>query len=314
MRFRNKFWIASSIAVGITAIGLIDSPRAIAQDGSDPRQDYARSRVYFSTDGATPRPCPFRCCEGLIFPESFDNVTPPALPADWLATNALGPPPLWVTSDSGLPNPPAYTPPNAAFIDDPGVVSDKRLDRPLHPNSVWVVFQQNFNLEASEVDPNVGFDGGVLEMSTDGGNTFQDILAAGGSFAMGGYNRTIAADRGSPIAGRQAWSGNSQGSLPPSSACLSAPETPGCAGEWPVITVAPAKAGALTRVILLTYFRLRVPHRLLDLAPHLHHAPYHPQRQALMLRPRLHRPLAQARDSRQGKETGVSWKHPTTIR
>ena len=28
---------------------------------------------------------------------------------------------------------------------------------------------------------------------------------------MGGYNRTISTDRGSPIAGRQAWSGNSQG-------------------------------------------------------------------------------------------------------
>src|SRR5262249_62359902 len=42
-------------------------------------------------------------------------------------------------------------------------------------------------------------------------NTFQDVLAAGGSFAMGGYNRTISADRGSPIAGRQAWSGDSEG-------------------------------------------------------------------------------------------------------
>jgi hypothetical protein len=28
---------------------------------------------------------------------------------------------------------------------------------------------------------------------------------------MGGYNRTISIDRGSPIAGRQAWSGNSAG-------------------------------------------------------------------------------------------------------
>ena len=28
---------------------------------------------------------------------------------------------------------------------------------------------------------------------------------------MGGYNRTISTDRGSPIAGRQAWSGNSGG-------------------------------------------------------------------------------------------------------
>ena len=62
--------------------------------------------------------------------ENFDNVTPPALPPDWVATNAQGPPPLWVTSNSGVPMPPADTPPNAAFIDDPAVVSDKRLDSP----------------------------------------------------------------------------------------------------------------------------------------------------------------------------------------
>jgi hypothetical protein len=133
-----------------------------------------------------------------------------------LATNTLGPPPLWVTSNSGIPNPPAGAPPNSALIDDPAVLSDKRLDS-LSINFSGccgqLTFQQNFNLEASEIDPTVGFDGGVLEISTDGGNTFQDILAAGGSFVMGGYNRTIAADRGSPIAGRQAWSGNSQGSV-----------------------------------------------------------------------------------------------------
>jgi hypothetical protein len=51
----------------------------------------------------------------------------------------------------------------------------------------------------------------VLEISLDSGNTFQDILAIGGSFAMGGYNRTISPDRGSPIGGRRAWSGNSGG-------------------------------------------------------------------------------------------------------
>ena len=110
--------------------------------------------------------------------------------------------------------PPADTLPNAAFIDDPAVVSNKLLDSvgillPRAPLSL--TFQHNFNLEASGEDPNLGFDGGVLEISTDGGNTFRDILVAGGSFAMGGYNRTISTDRGSPIAGRQAWSGNSQG-------------------------------------------------------------------------------------------------------
>jgi hypothetical protein len=30
-------------------------------------------------------------------------------------------------------------------------------------------------------------------------------------FMTGEYNRTISTDRGSPIAGRQAWSGNSEG-------------------------------------------------------------------------------------------------------
>jgi plastocyanin len=159
-------------------------------------------------------PPPTRCYEVVVVSENFDNVTPPALPPDWLATNAQGPPPLWVTSNSGLPVPPADTLPNAAFIDDPDTVSDKRLDSlqfffgVLKPQ---ITFRHNFNLEASDADPNLGFDGGELEISTDGGNTFQDILDAGGSFDAGGYNRTISTDRGSPIAGRQAWSGNSKG-------------------------------------------------------------------------------------------------------
>jgi hypothetical protein len=146
--------------------------------------------------------------------ENFDNVTPPALPPDWLATNALGPPPLWVTSNTGVPSPPADTQPNAAFIDDPAVISDKRLDSFsfsfFEGCCARLTFRQNFNFEAS-ADPKVGFDGGVLEMSTDGGNTFQDILAVGGSFVREGYNRTISTGRDSPIAGRQAWSGNSGG-------------------------------------------------------------------------------------------------------
>ena len=162
------------------------------------------------------RPRRGRCppCAGLMATiENFDSVIVPALPLPWLATNALGPPPLWVTSNSGVPSPPADTPPNAAFIDDPDVVSDKRLDSMLFSFfegcCPQLSFRHNFNLEASDVDPSVGFDGGVLELSTDGGNTFQEIPTS--AFVMGGYNRTISTDRGSPIAGRQAWSGNSGG-------------------------------------------------------------------------------------------------------
>ena len=65
-------------------------------------------------------------------------------------------------------------------------------------------FRNNFNLQD-------GFDGGVLEISFDDGLTFQDILAAGGTFASGGYNGTISTCCGNPLAGRQAWTGNSGG-------------------------------------------------------------------------------------------------------
>jgi hypothetical protein len=199
-RIRYIFCSLFFVAAGIAALSAISSSRAIAQRAATPR--------------STPS-CPPPCSMPVGLSESFDNVSPPALPPDWLATNALGPPPLWVTSNSGVPLPPADTSPNAASIDDPAVVSDKRLDSlafpipPAHP--LQLTFRQNFNLEASDVDPNLGFDGGVLEVSFDGGNTFQDILDAGGSFVQGGYNRTISTDRGSPIAGRQAWSGNSEG-------------------------------------------------------------------------------------------------------
>jgi subtilisin family serine protease len=184
-------------------------------DPGPPNNVYGWGRVDISAAAApSPLQCP-PCKQQGTISENFDAVTPPELPPEWTATNAQGPPPLWVTSNSGVPMPPADTQPNAAFIDDPAVLSDKRLDSLefgfFEGVSAQLTFRHNFNLEASSEDPNLGFDGGVLELSTDGGNTFQDIIAAGGSFAMGGYNRTISTDRGSPIAGRQAWSGNSEG-------------------------------------------------------------------------------------------------------
>ena len=48
-----------------------------------------------------------------------------------------------------------------------------------------------------------GFDGGVLEVSTDGGTTWADV--GPGSFVEGGYNGTISTEWGSRIGGRDAW-------------------------------------------------------------------------------------------------------------
>jgi hypothetical protein len=67
-----------------------------------------------------------------------------------------------------------------------------------------VTFRNNFSFQN-------GFDGGVLEVSLDQGQTFQDVVAAGGTFAAGGYNGTISGCCGNPLAGRQAWTGDSGG-------------------------------------------------------------------------------------------------------
>lgn len=216
---RPIVWRLFIIGAIVAVLGAIVFSSAIAQrSGESAFLKGGRSNRVAALRCAGPTPTPLPC-PGCWYPqtesENFDGLTPPALPPNWLATNALGPPPLWVTSDSGVPVPPADSAPNALFIDDPGVVSDKRLDGWFldffEDCCVRLTFRHNFNLEASDSDPNVGYDGGVLELSTDNGNTFQDILDAGGSFVSGGYNRTIASDRGSPIAGRQAWSGNSNG-------------------------------------------------------------------------------------------------------
>ena len=138
-------------------------------------------------------------------------MTPPALPAGWTATNAVDPDMvLWQSSNSGLPAPPADSLPNAAWVNDPAVVSDKRLDSPpiaITSNIAQVTFRNNYNLEAS---PPSFFDGGVLEISI-GGGAFTDVIAAGGSFVAGGYTGTISTGFSNPLAGRPAWSGNSAG-------------------------------------------------------------------------------------------------------
>src|SRR5438477_9813429 len=197
MRRPTTFAIGVAAVVALAA-GVISSSRAI-----DPDPVVASS----------PPQCP-PCWKPVEFGENLDGVMPPMFLPGWVVTNVQGPPPMWVTSNSGVPSPPADTLPNAAFIDDPGVISDKLLDLPgltvFEAIGQQLTFRHNFNLEASAEDPNLGFDGGVLELSMDGGQTFQDITAWG-SFVTGGYDRTISTNRGSPIAGRQAWSGNSEG-------------------------------------------------------------------------------------------------------
>lgn len=160
------------------------------------------------TPTATPSPTP---C-GLIYRlrENFDEVTAPALPAGWVTgftpgaanctpTGACALGTKWVTSTTA-----PHTPPNCAFHDAPGCVTDSILDTPTFigggPFNLLFI-RHSYDLES-------GKDGAVLEISIEGG-PFVDFVAAGGGNV--GYNGTIAAGSLSPIAGRSAFTGNSGG-------------------------------------------------------------------------------------------------------
>ncbi|MEO7924831.1 MAG: HYR domain-containing protein [Chitinophagaceae bacterium] len=135
--------------------------------------------------------------------QNFDGVSAPALPTGWSAsspTSCIGSVP-WATTNTV-----SNSSPNSASTNDPNCISDEILDSrvfAITSPTARLNFRNNYNLESS-------FDGMVLEISI-GGGPFTDILTAGGSFVSGGYNQTISSSFGSPISGRQAWSGSSSG-------------------------------------------------------------------------------------------------------
>lgn len=132
--------------------------------------------------------------------ENFDAVSPPNLPAGWSSASGSGSN-SWATTTTA-----SFSTPNNAFGPNITTVSDTRLIGPTFTYTAsnnLVFFLNNFSLESS-------FDGGVLEISIDGG-AFQDILSAGGSFLIGGYTRILSTGFSNPLAARLAWSGNSNG-------------------------------------------------------------------------------------------------------
>ncbi|HEV7743465.1 MAG TPA: carboxypeptidase regulatory-like domain-containing protein, partial [Pyrinomonadaceae bacterium] len=150
--------------------------------------------------------------------ENFDGVVAPALPAGW-TTAQVGAAPLWTTTTSF-----SDTAPNSAATTSVAVAGDNSLTTPtiaipaapgvgVNPG-VRLTFKNNYDLEG-------GFDGGVLEISINGG-AFADIITAGGTFNSGGYSGTIGVTD-SVLTGRNAWTGNSGGfittdvTLPPAS-------------------------------------------------------------------------------------------------
>ncbi len=192
---------------------ILPSMRAVpsATDHANERQDFAattdlRDRC-LNSDVLLGCVSVLAVCPPL-FEQNFDQITPPALPSGWTASQGmnLSGAPFWVSSAIA-----SDTAPNDVFSEAPGNILDNRLDTPLVQVSTFdwsFAFRNNFNLEE-------GFDGAVLEVSAPeiNGGEFTDILdpSVGGKFTGGGYNATIGTKFNSPIAGRRAWSGNSGG-------------------------------------------------------------------------------------------------------
>jgi hypothetical protein len=102
----------------------------------------------------------------------------------------------------------AHSPTHSWFSDASSieVKDDYLVSPPLDLSSTSrLVFWHRHGFEAGE--PGEGYDGGVLEVSTDGGGSWVDVTERG-AFAEGGYDATIQPNFGSPIAGRPAWSGS----------------------------------------------------------------------------------------------------------
>jgi subtilisin-like proprotein convertase family protein len=133
----------------------------------------------------------------VVFSESFDGVTAPALPAGW-TTATVGQVEAFRTVTT-FPD----SPPNSVFTSDPNTEGMAELVSPaiaLGNLQHKLRFRHFYQLDFE-------FDGGVLEISINGGG-FVDIVTAGGTFLTGGYDTTI---QGGQLTGRRAWTGQLAG-------------------------------------------------------------------------------------------------------
>jgi hypothetical protein len=195
-----------------TGAGLVEAydlgtggPAPSATPSGTPSPSPSPTATPSPSPSVSPTPSPAPPCT-----ENWDSVTAPALPPGWIATNPNpGDGVMWVTTTEM-----SESPPNNAFIPDQDGISDKVLDRrgvTVTNASATLSFRNNFNIEISGGMFCGGF---VLEVSAPNisGGDFLDITDShvGGSFVSGGYTVDIDC-LNSPINGRMAWAGNSNG-------------------------------------------------------------------------------------------------------
>ncbi len=130
----------------------------------------------------------------------LNDVVPAAsIPASWTINPTTGN--AWTVSTTQ-----SSSAPNSYFMANPTTTSDARLQMTtplaLNPNTIsnytTLSFKHRFNTED-------GWDGGVVEISTNGGSAWTDL---GSRMIQGGYNSSMGTGSNNPIGGRAAFSGN----------------------------------------------------------------------------------------------------------
>jgi N-acetylneuraminic acid mutarotase len=87
--------------------------------------------------------------------------------------------------------------PNVSNISDQRLVLTEPVAIPSDATAARLTFWHNYQIETS-------FDGGILEVSTNGGSTWTQIT----SFLAGGYTGTVSGCCGNPLGGLTAWTGS----------------------------------------------------------------------------------------------------------
>lgn len=137
---------------------------------------------------------------GSYFPPTTfidEQVVGNSIPADWINTSTTGT--TWIVTNTK-----SNSAPNSFKAADLSTASDEELTTVNAYNIEGTSILSFWHLYNSES----GYDGGLVEISTDGGTTWLDVAD---KFTMNGYNGKISANYGSYIAGRQAFTGNSGG-------------------------------------------------------------------------------------------------------
>ncbi|MEN1729174.1 MAG: hypothetical protein AAGJ52_12110, partial [Pseudomonadota bacterium] len=154
--------------------------------------------IQFTTE-ALPGDCPIDAEIQDLLDEGFDSG---ALPAGWSTADSSGAA-NWVVSTTEV-----HSGTHSMFAQNIDAVSDQRLTSPpiflsLQPEALILTFETWQSVESSGTGC---WDGGLLEITTDGGSTWTQVDAP--DLEQRAYDGPIGADFDNPLEGLNAWCGD----------------------------------------------------------------------------------------------------------